>query len=140
MQFGRKKGFTLIEIMIVVVLIGILATLAMPLIRKARTQAAARLMLNDARQIGAAVQNYYLEQGITSVVIAVDPDTGIITGPISEYITSMSKSLDLSGSPITIEEGEDFALEHSMGVITFNERGQALDASGPVRSAVPGFE
>jgi type IV pilus assembly protein PilA len=50
------KGFTLVEIMIVVVIIGLLAAMAVPAFQKVRKNSIGKAMANDARQIASACQ------------------------------------------------------------------------------------
>jgi type IV pilus assembly protein PilA len=61
------RGFTLVEIMIVVVIIGLLAALAIPGFQKVRTASQDKAVLNNARQLAAASDQYYLENGVSFV-------------------------------------------------------------------------
>jgi len=67
MNTRSKSGFTLVEIMIVVVIIGLLAAMAIPAFQKVSRSSQDKAVLNNARQLSAAADQYFLENGITTV-------------------------------------------------------------------------
>ena len=84
------QGFTLVEVMIVVAIIGLLTVLALPSFVKARKQSQGRRIMNDARQMDAAIDQWAME------LCKADGNT-IDTVGASTYLKTAWKSNDLLG-------------------------------------------
>ncbi|MBL7069105.1 MAG: prepilin-type N-terminal cleavage/methylation domain-containing protein [Candidatus Omnitrophica bacterium] len=59
----NSKGFTLVEIMIVVAIIGLLAAIAIPNFVSARATAATNACLANLRQMDSAIQMFQIDTG-----------------------------------------------------------------------------
>lgn len=71
---ARRAGFTLVEIMIVVAIIGLLATVAVPNFVKARTTAQKNVCISNLQKVEGAIQTWAMEtkQGPDSPVAYTD--------------------------------------------------------------------
>lgn len=73
----RRLGFTLVETMFIVLIIGLLASLAIPGFVRNRQASQAAVCRDNLRLINAAVQQYMLENGVTNVPALTDPELTI---------------------------------------------------------------
>jgi prepilin-type N-terminal cleavage/methylation domain-containing protein len=91
----NAAAFTLVEIMIVVAIIGLLAALAIPGFVKARKQSQGRRIINDVRQMDAAIDQWALEKG------KKDGDT-VNSTEAASYLKTGWKTTDLLGNSFAL--------------------------------------
>ncbi|MBN1558351.1 MAG: prepilin-type N-terminal cleavage/methylation domain-containing protein [Lentisphaerae bacterium] len=75
-------GFTLLEIMLVVSLIGLLAVLAVPLVARAAMQARDAMFINDLRTLSGAFSQYALQNGD----YPEDAPPGVLPEDVAPYL------------------------------------------------------
>lgn len=73
MAVARSRGFTLIEMLMVVVIIGILVTIMIPRFANTKEKALVTTMKSDLRNLASAEESYYYDYAIYTTTLATMP-------------------------------------------------------------------
>jgi prepilin-type N-terminal cleavage/methylation domain-containing protein len=101
---SNSKGFTLVEIMIVVAIIALLASIAVPNFLRARKRSQASKILEDLRQIDNATDEYAMENNKTS---GMNPTWTDLRNYVKSGTTLYNTGADLFGDsygPFTVDQ------------------------------------
>jgi type IV pilus assembly protein PilA len=112
----RRRGFTLVEIMIVVVIIGLLAAMAIPAFAKVRATSRSKAVLNNLRQLVSNGNTYMLDKGVTTCGYTDLVGTG--TDNYIHAITPVAGE-DYSGISLVESQTQVTLSATAFGTITF---------------------
>ncbi len=118
-RFHNRKGFTLIELMIVVVIIGILAALAIPRFMQATTKSKQSEAKQILKQIYTMQRAYrqengtYGDNGQANVVgvAFVFPEIGVEIGDNAAYVYTMTAAANTFSCTATANLDDDAAID-----------------------------
>jgi len=77
-----RRGFTLVEIMVAVVIIGVIASLAIPSLNRARQNSQNAAVINDLRTFAAAFETYSMMYGQWPA----DVSRGVVPAGLAEWL------------------------------------------------------
>ena len=96
----NRRGFTLVEIMIVVAIIALLASIAVPGFLRARKRSQATRILNDLRLIDGAVDQYAIE---TNKMTGATVNTADWTNYMKKSSVLWNTAKDILGNPYGVQ-------------------------------------
>ena len=126
----NQKGFTLIELMIVVAIIGILAAIAIPLYANVQSRARVAKVQADLRTLASAVSMYQahtgaLPTGLTDLTVTVSNAQGQTAGPFMGSVPTQPSG----GSPTW--SAYSFTPNASAGTFTLTANGDGTTITLP---------
>jgi prepilin-type N-terminal cleavage/methylation domain-containing protein len=101
MENKQDKGFTLVELLIVIVILGILATITVFAVRGITDQGQDSACATDKATMQTAVEAWYAQNGTT--VFAVEGDL------VPDYMVAESAAFNVTGGEVVVDGGGECA-------------------------------
>lgn len=104
--FKNKKGFTLVELVVVIAILGILAGIAIPRFMDATASARGAKIIADMRTLESAESMHYAQKGTYAADVAALKTAGLLaaepTPPTGTFIIPESNNTGTGASKYTI--------------------------------------
>jgi len=140
----NKKGFTLVELLIVIAIIGIVAAIAVPNLLTALQKGKQKATMGDLKTIGGAVESY-----MTDNYMAPGNNAATTVGDLEAYLEpfyiKMIPLRDGWGTSLVYESGAAETIEQELYSVISYGRGGTFNAIDPANSnyivnTMAGFE
>lgn len=136
----KEKGFTLVELLIVVAIIGILAAIAIPQFNKYKTRGYVAALRSDLKNAHTSAQAYLTDYPAETVNLAaelvrggwkpsqnisfVDGDMKTSTGKITLKSNNLNNTNVSTGTPPTVTDASGTAVDMSITIATDYAQGK----------------
>ncbi|SPF33045.1 Prepilin-type N-terminal cleavage/methylation domain protein [Candidatus Desulfosporosinus infrequens] len=122
----REDGFTLIEVMAVIIIIGVLAAIAIPKLASSTVSARQKADVATAHEVKTALDRYQVEKGTYPTDLKVSGGVVSSVSLIPKYISKLDKS--------TTQQSVDDAIK-GFGLVSVT-----ADATDPMKMTIPDSE
>jgi general secretion pathway protein G len=134
---GADAGFTLIELIVVIAIIGILATVALPAMKNAPVRAREAVLKADLYQIRSTIDQYLADRGHFPESLQTLADAGYLRFvPVDPMTRSSDTWIEISATPSDTDELQPVEedLGGSTGIIDVKSGAEGVSLDGSLYS------